>query len=738
MLGRWGALAVSVILLSAAVIFTGSRLQGGEVFDTDIQSILPNRTLSPAVRAAVLETTDISANRVAFLVQADTPEIQQAAMQDLAGRLDASGLFVNDFASAEETARWIYANREDLLCETDAAAFDAEAAASVRREALAKVYGFGAPVSGDLLRTDPFLLTLRLADCLSAGMVAGGQSAGLLTGRLTESAYRIDTQDSLTGLVADWASQWTERGVTLARMGAVFYAAHAGNSARWEISVIGLVGLTGVVLLLGLAFRRLSSVLLVVMLIGLSFLSGLCVTLIFFPKIHVLVMVFAAMLVGVVSDYAVHTFAARASNNWPGDAESRRLVGRPITVSMLTTAAGFAGLWFLNIALFAQLAVFAVTGVVTAWLLVQGVLVPLDVRPRQPDRAADGWAKRVRAINRLLPRGRLLPILCSVFMLLTVGGILRHTTLDDVRQFQPRSADLTADEEVMRTVLPAAGAVVYLVSEGETLEAAKAAEEAAVQKLLAADPTAVALAYTRFDPSDITRAENRAAIETRLKTPYLDEFRKRFGLTDAAPPATERPARPDWLEALHVTGDQGQHFLVAQLNSVTPGVALDVPGAVIVDIPDTYSQAFAAYRKLSTYSLLIASLAAAVFVLVIYRSWRALLIIACPCAAMLAGIFIPAVFGFPLSFFSIAAAMVLFGIGIDYAAFIWEASEKQEDWSRASVLIGAVTTELSMGLLSLSETYPVSSFGLTIAVGVPCALIYALTVAGFMKRGLHS
>lgn len=736
--GSRGTLTVFLVLLLAAALFVGSRLQGGQIFDTDIQSILPNRSLSPAVRAAVLETTDISANRVAFLVQAGTPEVQRAAKEDLSSLLDASGLFIDDLASAEETGRWIYDNREELLCEADAEAFDEAAAAKVRRDALAKVYGIGAPVSGDLLRTDPFLLTLRLADCLSAGMIAGGQNAGLLTGRLTESAYRIDTQDSLIALIAGWQDRWADQGVTLARTGAVFYAAHAGNSARWEISVIGMVGLAGVVLLLGLAFRRLSSVLLVVTLIGVSFLSGLCVTLFFFPKIHVLVMVFAAMLVGVVSDYAVHTFAARASNNWPGDAESRRLVRRPITVSMLTTAAGFAGLWFLGINLFAQLAVFAVTGVVAAWLLVQGVLVPLDIRPRAPERAAESWARRVRVINHLLPRGRVLPILSIAFVLLTLGGVLRHTTLDDVRQFQPRSPDLLADEAVMHTVLPAAGGVVYLVSEGDTLEAAQAVEEAAVQKLLAADPATVALAYTRFDPSDSARARNSSAIETRLKAPYLDEFRKRFGLTEAASPATELPARPDWLEALHVTGDQGRHFLVAQLNTVPPEFALDVPGAMIVDIPDTYSQAFAAYRKLSTYSLLIASLAAAVFVLVIYRSWRALLIIACPCAAMLAGIFIPAMFGFPLSFFSIAAALVLFGIGIDYAAFIWEASEKQEDWSRASVLIGAVTTELSMGLLSLSETYPVSSFGLTIAVGVPCALIYALTVAGFMKRGVYS
>ena len=728
---RAGLFLTLWLTLAGAVV--ALRLATGAQFDTNIRSILPSERLSPGAQAAVSELTSNFADRVAFLVSAGDPDLAETARTDLAGRLTGSGLFADDNDSTEQTARWVFANRNELLCEESPNDFTDETARQVWQQALARVYGVGTPVSGDLLRADPFLLTFRLADCLSAGL-GGANAPGLLTGRLTEPASSLATQEKLSTLLSTWQAEWSEKGVELARMGTVFHAAHAAGSARGEISRVGGLGLIGVIALFLFAFRRPSAIVLVAALIGTSFLTGLAVTLLLFAEVHLLVLVFAAMLVGIVSDYAVHALAARASHGWPDAKASRTLIFRPLTVSMLTTMAGFAGLWLLGLSLFAQLAVFAISGIFTAWVLVLFVLVPLDLAPKASTKASQDWALRTDGVARHAPGRRVLALICAGLLLATLLGALHTTTLDDVRQFQPRDSDLIAEEKTVLASLKADNSQLYLVSAGDSLDAAKLSEERALAML---GPDRVPrLAYTKFDPSSERRQATRQVLQARLETPYLARALEQFGIEPAAEAPGTLPMRPAWLEELHVEATNGRHYLIAQLKA-EPGTSLSLtsPDAQIVDVAQTYSDAFSAYRRLASWALGLASLVAIIVVGLIYRTPRAVLIVACPAAAMLGGIFIPSLFGVPISFFSMAGAMVLFGVGIDYAAFFHEARGKRENWTLAAVLISALTTELSMGLLCYSETFPVRSFGLTVAVGVLCALTYAMLAFGQFRSG---
>jgi predicted exporter len=83
---------------------------------------------------------------------------------------------------------------------------------------------------------------------------------------------------------------------------------------------------------------------------------------------------------------------------------------------------------------------------------------------------------------------------------------------------------------------------------------------------------------------------------------------------------------------------------------------------------------------------------------------------------------IPAAFGYRLTFFSLAAALVLVGDGVDYAAFQWEGGLRRQRWTAVAVALDAATTLLSVGLLSASDTVPVQSFGLTVTIGIAAAL----------------
>ncbi|MAP94802.1 MAG: lipoprotein transmembrane [Ponticaulis sp.] len=706
------------------------------IFDTDIQSILPHaddQRLDQQISEALSSTF---ADRVAFLIDGDDPEQVKAARDDLNQRLTSSQIFLDDQADADVTGQWVFQNRREILCEASADEFTDEAAAQVWNSAVGQVFGVGTPVSGDILRADPFLLTFRLSDCLSGELGNTSQQAGLLTGRLTTPAGSFETQAAVSDILSEWQARWLNDDVTMARLGSVFHAEHGATSAKQEISIFGSISLIGVIFIFLYAFRRVRSLVLVTLLIGSSILTGLSVTLLVFSQIHLLVLVFAAMLVGIVADYAVHAMAARFSNDWPDPRTSRAFIRRPLTVSMVTTVAGFAGLWFLGVGMFAQLAVFAVSGILTAWLLVQWVLIPFDAPPSNTPKASESWRDRANTAARIL-NWRPALVVCAVLLVgMTIFGLFRYSVLDDVRQFQPRDAQLMAEEARVSEAMNAGQAGRYLVSVGDTLEEARQAEESAIEEI--GRDKLIGFSFTRFDPSAEKRAAARQAIETRLETPYLSRAQATFGLPTLSAEAPTTPQRPGWLDQLHVELPSGKHALIAQLAIFETSPPDLGPNAQLIDITQTYSDAFAKYRHLTSLSLGIATLIAMIVVFLIYRRPRSLLIVLCPFAAVLGGIFIPCLFGIPVSFFSIAGGMVLFGIGVDYAAFFWEARSTGENWTLPSVLIGAATTEVSMGLLSLSKTFPVQSFGITIAIGVICAFCYTIVLLGISRFGENS
>src|SRR5690606_26183920 len=147
--------------------------------------------------------------------------------------------------------RWVYANRNALLCEADPARFDADA---VIARANALLYSPLAPVSGEMLAHDPFLLTLQLAQCLSPQTGATAGDAALVSGTLSASAFRLDVQDAVTGAYEAWRARWPD--VAAARAGAVFFSEQGARQARQEIALIGGVSTLAIIALLLVCFRR--------------------------------------------------------------------------------------------------------------------------------------------------------------------------------------------------------------------------------------------------------------------------------------------------------------------------------------------------------------------------------------------------------------------------------------------------------------------------------------------------
>lgn len=727
-MGRWGAIACAAWCLIALAV-VGLRLHSGRAIDTDIQALLPAKSADPVLAAAMTSAGQAGASRMAILVSSAEPGRAKMAARALETALTQSGVYAPDRDDGAGIGRWLFANRHALLCEARAQDFDGPA---VARQSLALIFAPIAPFSAQLLRQDPFLLTLRLSQCLAPNQNRLPEDSALVSGRLTASAFRLDVQDRLLAALKAWQRAWPD--LAIARAGAVFHAEFGARQAKREIGLIGTASLALVLIGLYFVFRRPQAVLGVLAVTGAGAIGSLGAALLVFPKVHVLVFVFGSALIGVTSDYALHYLATGPQTGWAPAKERVRLVFRPLLGCMISTALGFAAMAAFGIPLFQQVAVFSIAGLASAWAFTLTLLPLMDPPPKNRARLVRWW----EGLEGLCTRWKWSRIGAGLAGILVIGacafGFARLRTLDDVRQFQQGSAALKAQEARLRAAIGYSPSPSFLLSQGESADGARAREEAALARF---SPMARGdvLAASRFDPSMARRAANEAALQQGLFAPFLAQRQQLLGLGDA-PRAAESPASlPRFVAELGGSAN-GHHYLIAPLGPHAEREAIDVEGAKIINPAALYSQAFAGFRGLVGIALALAFVICGAMLVMLYRSVRALSILLAPLIGVLLAIALPSGLGLPVSFFSMAALFVVLGAGIDHSVFQFEAAFTPGPKIELPVFLDAATTILSMGMLGLSTSYPVQVFGIAIAFGVSAAYAFSAIAGQFAsKRG---
>lgn len=714
----WGALLCAIwCLIACGVVVV--RSQSGRAFDTDLQRLLPQGGLEPVIRGAIADAGALASRRIMVLISgADAERVRQAAME-LERHLLAAG-FESDAGAGEQMARWLFANRNHLLCEADPKAFDAQAAL---RSAQTALYAPGAPITGELLRRDPFLLTLRLGQCLAPQTVGQLGQSVLVSGALQGSAFDLALQNTVAAAFTAWRERWPD--LEAARRGAVFDAAYAADQARREVSLFGGAFAIALTLLLLTVLRRPQALLGTLAVTAAGTAGSLAGTFLLFPSVHVIVFVFGSALIGITSDYALHYLATGPQTGWAAPSERLRLIARPLGVCALTTALGFASLALFGVPVFQQIAVFSVCGILTAWWFTVALLPLLDRTARNGPTLQAWWSLLERPFQAFRGRSRFALLgLCAVAGLAIVGG-LRLRILDDVRLFQARSSDLAAEEQILRDRLGLSASPIFLLSFGATAEEARRSEES----VLSAWPQAAvqdAFAVSRFDPSGLRREQNFEALQRGLYEPHLAARLEQLGLEQGATLAEAPPAPLPSLLAGLEGETEGRRYLVAPLGRLAASQPPpEGAGPQRIDPAARYSQVFTAFRGAAAAAAASAFGACALLLLALYRSWRAVVILIPAALGMAMAIAVPAAAGQPISFFSLAALLVVLGASVDHAVFLFEAAPEAGEDKELAVFLAALTTMLSMGLLSLSETYPVRSFGLTVAVGVATSYLFS-------------
>ncbi|MES2626114.1 MAG: MMPL family transporter [Pseudomonadota bacterium] len=748
--------------------------------DSNILSLLPATEADPAVEQAFTNFSEQTMRRLVFLV-ANT---DKAAAMRSADEL-ANALQTNRFIESVELKRgtsdqattgdFFFRHRHHLLSKSDQALLAAGDFTAFSDQAIQQAY---APFSGGLialLQNDPFLLSFRNATATASNnqqslalddgyLVAqdDGDYYVLVTAELARSSFdqevQLETLAGISSLEANWSASANDS--RLIRTGALFYAAHAYETARREVNIIGGGSMVLVLLLMLLAFRSVGPLILVSIALGFGVATGFVLVRLLFGEVHLLTLVFGASLIGVAEDYAFHYFALEEERS--GAARLKHILPA-ISLGLLTCVIGYAALLVTPFPGLQQMAVFSISGLIGAYLTVV-LLFPVIPLHDKNSPWLLALCKRLIALSST-KGARYGFYLALVFPLFALASLYyTENAPEDVRSFQALNAELLSQEESIQNLLNAPAANQFYLVKGASPDELLTNLEAAEDKLsamVAADVIDgfVNIAgslpsveqqmrnyelYSNLYNSDAGRALIDAGLLTeeqlaKAKTAFESDSQNYLDAAEWKTSPIGKELAYLWLDPAAQTqadnNSSGYAAVIAlrnvkQLDQMADFATGAGGQAVFVDKVSTVNSMLSAYRHNIGWLLFVTCSLIFVILLWRYRLHKALLILTVPVIAISTTVIVLALIGENLSLFHVLPFFLLVGLGVDFGIFFAEDGSLSSS-TLLTVLLSALTTLFSFGLLTLSTTLAIHSFGLSMLIGLTCDLLLS-PIAGNM------
>jgi predicted exporter len=742
--------------------------------ETDLFALLPSSEREAGIERATRQLADAAARQLVVVVGAADWESARRAAERFAAdwqRLDpgldpASGLGAAEIDGAMQTlAPWrnrlVPADQIERIERTPVAALAQQALVALHQPGMAlRLSDWHADPLGlwpqwwaqraaqSPLRPRDGWLTVGGGGAVSAPGQAGAAMSPLewivLARQLQGKAFGLDGSrphgdaiDSAQALLLA-----AQPGAVVLRAGVPLHAEAAASLASREINTIGWGSLAAVLLLVWLGFRSLRPIVCVALSLLIGTAVALTVTALVFGKVHLVTLVFGASLVGVAEDFGIHYFASRADSPqlapralmdklWPG-----------MALALATSVVGYAVLALVPFPGLRQMALFSSVGLIAAFITVDAWFPALAGRQRAMTPLAEQIAATLRW--RPTPPRSLSGWAIAVFLLLLgAAGLMRLQGRDDLRQLQSSPVELLASQRQVQDLLrwPSPGQFFLVSADDE--QGLLQREEALTASLARLRQGGLALGWTAVSDWVPSMARQRRAADLLERVEpavvaavgaALDEQFER--LAPPQPPAllpqtllgqrAGAALRGLWLGQVSTSPPRwASVVLLSGLNATTP---LDevaragdgLAGVRWVDRVAGISALLARYRTAMSALLVAGFIAVAAALWLRFRAdaWRALL------PSVLATMFSLAVLGWlgePLQLFNVLALILLLGIGVDYGIFLVEHRGERSAW--LAVVLGAASTWLSFGLLSLSATPALHAFGLTMALGVAAVTV---------------
>ena len=548
----------------------------------------------------------------------------------------------------------------------------------------------------------------------------------LLTAQL-KNGEMLGVNDKLVPLMARSRQIAEQFRASMISAGTSLFSATAKQQAEKESAWMSLAGV-GMTLLLLLTIFRSLRVLWLFLPIGLGMLAGASITVALLGQIHILTLVVGTSLIGVLIDFPLHWLASSLFNRPWQPVKSMREHQPTFLITLAVTLSGYGLLWFTDLPILKQTALFSAVALITSVLCTILFLPCLFSAATQP-----GWIKKINAVPFLAQQTKPLPRRYFVlFAIVIAGGICRSQWQDDIRQWVALPTDMLREaKEIGELTGIDLGGQYFLVTADNENDLIEKTRE--LSRQLSTQPHQ-ALSRWLLSEGEQKRL-NLQIIEKIRPLDYaalsqigLPESKLRGAISALA---TQEPV--SLTQALNTTLGQGwRNFYLGEI--------LPNRFAGIVKITDAHNagdlrtlangkdifwqdkrahlnRAFQQSRNQAAWLKAFSFVLAGIFLWWYFGAKRAWTILTVPCLAVVITLSILGWTGLPVTLFSMFGLLLVSAISIDYVAHMQSLKENRTT-KRFAVWSAALTTMISFGLLALSSTPAIAGFGLSVTSGV--------------------
>ena len=492
-------------------------------------------------------------------------------------------------------------------------------------------------------------------------------------------------------------------------------------------------------------FRSPYAVGIVLITILIAFLYAVLACYFFFPKIYILTIAFGTSLIGMSADYCLYWLTASIGDH-KNAFERRRYLMPGMFLALITTALGYLLMAMTPFPVLSQMAVFSLTGIVTAWLTVI-LLFPfikgLYFKESQSIALAEGLISFVLCFSLIIE----LPLI-TLMVALSLYGLQTIKVDDDLRSMAILDKGLVSDQMKAMSILdipsPSQFFVVTTPYEEETLKKTESLTTR-LDKLVTDGLITGYQAVTLYVPSIATQKIAGQAYTSKSKEYVSKLIAKEFGMNSewiesqgrVDPPLTISDLRdlPIYQQLSYLWFDSEQYagksaaVLLSGVNSSTAVKALSgLSDNVVswVNKTQEVSELFGRYRAIFTFIIVTGYLLTFLVLYVRYgkSAWRA---IVPPIFATLITLAILSLLGESISLLSIIAFALLLGVGTDYGIFLLQYPDDRR--VLLSITVAALMTLISFGSLAFSSIPALHSFGIALLFGVFLSWLLAIFFA---------
>jgi len=724
---------------------------------TDLRSFMPAPT-TPDQRLLMEQVGDGPGSRLLLLAISGQSDVQLAALsKGLVGALRRDPRYTQvlngsfDLAALDPS---LLPYRYLLSPTLDTQPLDKSYLADQLQQRLDDLSSPAASLLKGLLPRDPTLEMLKLAERwtpkkspeVREGVWFSTQHEALLLVQTSAAGFDPDAQQrAIDGIQHAFHALPGSAGAKLEFSGPGYFSVVVGAQTRHQADWIGRISSVGFIVLMLLAYRSLSSLLLSALPIASAALAGIAALTVAFPEVHGITLAFGFTLLGVAQEYPIRVLSHRRAGE---DAvQSVRALWPLLLTAIASACIAYLAFYASGVNGLKQLAVFTIVGLLVAGFSTRYLLshlLPVQVR----DVAQMPWLENARAFVDRLPRPRWIPVVVALLIVLMLAVAPGPFWQNDLAALTPLPRDMLLHDARLREALGAPDVRYLLVLQVPTEQGVLALSEKLQPKVdaLVAQHAVDALELpSLYLPSiatqrarqqqlpdrstlqrELTQAMQGLPFRPDLFQPFLDDVETARSLTPLTPERYAQTPLGQRLAAMLVQRD-GHWLGLGTVSGVHDAAALhalgkDSEGSVrLLDLKAASESLVAAYRTRILQALLAASLLLVLAITLALRSLRRAWHVLAPMTlATFLVLAVERIVGIEISLFHLVALILAGGLGLHYALFFERDTGDVAEQRRTlhATIVCVLSALLVFGMLGWATIPVLRAIGLTVSLGV--------------------